>query len=123
MATRTDPKSFSRAELIKERDRLEAERQRIDAELAAQAKGHLQSLVDTFKMHLEENDFTLAEALSMLGGGKKTRAKRGTAKPPKVKDYEVGVTYKNPNNAEQKWVGGTKGPKPKWLKELLDGGR
>src|ERR1700704_4709564 len=96
MATKKEAlKQLSRADLIKERDRLEQERQRIDAEIAAQAKDQLKSLVDAFKVHLKENDFYLEDAMALLGG-KKARAKRGTVKTT-VKGYEKDVPYKNPN--------------------------
>jgi DNA-binding protein H-NS len=118
MATKTGKKS--RAELSKELDEL-AERQRvIEEELAASRDEELQSLVDTFKKHLDDNEFDLSEALKLLGV-KKTRAKRGSVvKAPK--DYVVGVTYKNPKGDET-WIGGSKGKKPKWLTDLLDAGR
>ncbi len=119
MATKTASKKLSRAELIQERSRLEIERQRIDAEIAAQSREDLQSLVDAFTMHLRENDFSLADALQLLRG-KKARGKRRIA-AEKVKGYEAGVTYKNPDG-DQSWVGGTKGPKPKWLTALLSSG-
>jgi DNA-binding protein H-NS len=112
-------KSLSRADLIKERDRLEEERQRIDAEIAAQEKDQLKSLVDAFKVHLKENDFSLEDAIVLLSGTK-ARAKRETA-APKITGYEKDVAYNNPNG-DQTWVGGTKGPKPKWLIELLSSG-
>lgn len=121
MATSAVPKKLSRTDLIKERERLEVERKRIDAEIAAQSEAELQGLVDAFKEHLAANDFSLKDALALLNGKTKARAKKGTASP-KVLAYEVGLTYKNPKGDET-WVGGTKGPKPKWLSALIEAGR
>lgn len=110
----------SRSELLKQLQDLEEQQAAIQAELEQTRADELQSLVDAFKRHLEDNEFDLSEALKLLGV-KKTRAKRGTAvKGPK--DYVPGVTYKNPKGDET-WVGGSKGKKPKWLTDLLDAGR
>ena len=114
-------KSASRPALLKKLEELEAQREQIEAELAATRIAELKGLVDAFKKQLAESDFELSEAVGLLGL-KKTRAKRGSsqAKPPK--GYEVGVTYKDPKG-DATWVGGTKGPQPKWLKDLIATGK
>jgi DNA-binding protein H-NS len=112
-------KKLSRADLIKERARLEAERDRIDAEIAAQAKAELQSLVDSFKEHLAANDFALSDALALLG--KKSTGKRGA---PKAKSRisgdkpKSGVTYKHPNTGEEWTAPAQLRRAKKWLQDL-----
>ena len=69
MATSTSSKSLSRVDLIKRREQLDAERVRLDAEIATQAKADLQNLVDQFKAHLKTGEFALADALVLLGAG------------------------------------------------------
>ena len=114
----TTRKKLTRAELIKERTRLEAERDRIDAEIRTQAKAELQSLVDAFKEHLKANDFALSDALALLG--KKMSAKRGTGKAKTSDDKpKSGVTYKNPGTGEE-WTAPEKLRRAKkWLEELV----
>jgi len=70
MATKTAPKKISRDELLKRREQIEAERVRIDADLAAQEKAELQAFVEKFKADLKKNGFELANALGLLGVGK-----------------------------------------------------
>lgn len=118
----TEPKkSVTRAGLLKKLEELEAQREQIVADLAAGKAAELKGLVDAFKNQLSECGFELSEALALLGP-KKTRAKRGTAQAKAVKGYEAGVTYKN-LKGDETWVGGTKGPQPKWLKDLLASGK
>ncbi len=38
------------------------------------------------------------------------------------KGFKVDTIYQDPNNAENRWIGGQPGPKPKWLRDLLDAG-
>ncbi len=116
-------KKLSRADLIKERARLEAERERIDAEIAAQAKAELQGLVDAFKEHLAANEFALSDALALLGVSKKAVGKRVGAKP-KAKSASadrpvVGVRYKHPQTGEE-WTAPEKLRRTKkWLEDLV----
>jgi len=116
-------KKLTRADLIKERARLEAERDRIDAEIAAQAKAELQSLVDTFKEHLAANDFALSDALALLGAGKKLAGKRGAAKTKtKAKATgdkpKSGTTYRHPTTGEE-WTAPEQLRRvKKWLQDL-----
>jgi DNA-binding protein H-NS len=118
----TDPKkTVPRTALLKKLQELEAQRIQIEAELEASRIAELKGLADAFKKQLADNKFDMSEALKHLGV-KKTRAKRGTGLAKSVKSYEVGVTYKNPKG-DATWVGGTKGPQPKWLKDLLAGGK
>ncbi len=118
----TEPKkSVTRAALLKKLEELDAQRSQIEADLAAGRAAELKGLVEAFKSQLSEGGFDLSEAVALLGP-KKTRAKRGTGQAKAVKGYEAGVTYKNPKGDET-WVGGTKGPQPKWLKDLLAGGK
>ena len=119
----TEPKkSVTRAALLKKLEELEAQREQIVADLAAGRAAELKGLVEAFKSQLSESGFDLSEAVALLGP-KKTRAnKRGTGQAKALKGYEAGVTYKNPKGDET-WVGGTKGPQPKWLKDLLAGGK
>lgn len=133
MATSTSKKS-SRADLVRQRDHLDAERIRIEAEISAQSQADLQALVDAFKEHLKANDFALNAALALLGVGKKTRAKRGTAKPKVANDKprtandkprtaddkpKAGVTYKHPKTGEE-WAAPVHLRRTKkWLGELV----
>ena len=120
MATSTSSKKFPLADLIKQRDHLDAERRRIEAEIAAQSKAELQGLVDAFKEHLRLNDFALNDALALLGTGKTVRAKRGTAKPKVATDKPLpGVTYRHPKTDEEWAAPANLRRVKKWLVELV----
>jgi DNA-binding protein H-NS len=110
-------KNLSRAELIKRREQLDAERARIDAEIAAHAQADLEALVEQFKAHLKTGDFALADALVLLGTGKKTRAKRGSAKPSDKPT--PGVTYKHPKTGDEWTAPANLRRVKKWLQELV----
>ena len=114
-------KTASRAALLKKLEDLAAQQLQIEAELEAGRAAELAALVDAFKAQLNEGEFSVDEALKQLGG-KKPRAKRGSGQAKTVKGYEAGVTYKNPKGDET-WTGGTKGPQPRWLKDLLAAGK
>ena len=120
MATKTASSSSSRADLIKRREQLEAERTRIDAELAAQAKADLKALVDAFKEHVKANHFDLSDALALLGVGKKARAKRGPASAKSSGERPTpGVTYKHPKTGDQWTAPANLRRVKKWLEELV----
>lgn len=120
MATSTASKKVSRADLIKQRERLDAERLRIDAEIAALSQADLRSLVNAFQDHLNANDFELADALALLGAGKKTRAKRGTAKAKAVGDKPTsGVTYRHPKTGDEWSAPANLRRAKKWLEDLV----
>jgi DNA-binding protein H-NS len=113
-------KNLSRAELIKRRQQLDAERTRLDAEIAAQARADLQALVEQFKAHLKTGEFALADALILLGAGKKTRAKKGTARAKAVADKPTpGVTYKHPKTGDEWTAPANLRRVKKWLQELV----
>jgi DNA-binding protein H-NS len=117
-----DPKkTASRSSLLKKLEELEAQRAQIEAELQAGRAAELAAVVDTFRKQLSGGGFALEEALKLLGQ-KKTRAKRGSGPVKAARGYEAGVTYKNPKGDET-WTGGTKGPQPKWLKDLIAAGK
>jgi hypothetical protein len=120
MATKTAPKKISRTELLKRREQIEAERVRIDADLAAQEKAELQAFVEKFKADLKKNGFELANALGLLGGGKKARAKRGSVKSKAVGDKPTpGVTYKHPKTGDEWTAPANLRRAKKWLQDLV----
>jgi len=122
MARKTTAKTASRAELLKRREQLEAERSRIDADLATQEQAELQSLVDKFKADLKKNNFELTNALALLGVAKKTRAKRGTAKAKVVGDKPTpGTTYKHPKTGDVWTAPANLRRAKKWLQDLVTG--
>jgi DNA-binding protein H-NS len=113
-------KNLSRAELIKRRQQLDAERARLDAEIAAQARADLQALVEQFKAHLKTGEFELADALALLGAGKKTHARKGSAKPKAIGDKPTpGVTYKHPKTGDVWTAPANLRRVKKWLQELV----
>ena len=120
MATSTASKNISRAELIKRREQLDAECSRVDAEIAAQARADLEALVEQFKAHLKTGEFALTDALALLGGGKKARAKRGTAKPKAAGDKPTpGVTYRHPKTGDEWTAPANLRRAKKWLQDLV----
>ena len=110
-------KNLSRADLVKRREQLDAERTRIDAEIAAQAQADLENLVEQFKAHLKTGEFALADALALLGAGKKARAKKGSAKPSDKPT--PGVTYKHPKTGDEWTAPANLRRVKKWLQELV----
>jgi len=120
MASSTRTKNLSRAELLKRRAQLDAERSRIDAEISAQSQAELHGLVEAFKKHLKENDFDLNDALALLGPGKKDRVKRGTVRSkPSTDRPKPGVTYRHPTTGEE-WAAPINLRRvKKWLVELV----
>lgn len=120
MVTSAASKSTPRAALLKQRDKLDAERRRIEAEIVAQSQAELQSLVDAFLEHLKANDFALSDALSLLGAGRKARAKPPGAKAKRVGDRpKPGVTYKHPKTGEEWSAPMNLRRVKKWLVELV----
>jgi DNA-binding protein H-NS len=113
MATKTATKKVSRVELLKQRER-------IDAEIAAQYRTELQGLVEQFKAHLKTGEFELSDALALLGAGKKTHAKGGIAKAKSIHDKpKPGSTYKHPKTGEE-WTAPVNLRRvKKWLQELV----
>ena len=113
-------KNLSRADLIKRREQLDAERARLDAEIAAQAQADLLALVEQFKAHLKTGEFDLGDALALLGAGTKTRAKKATAKAKGPGDKPIsGMTYRNPKTGEVWEAPGNLRRAKKWLQELV----
>ena len=120
MATGAASKTTPRAALLKQRDQLDAERRRIEAEIVAQSQADLQDLVNAFLKHLKDNDFALADALRLLEAGRKTRAKRGSAKVKGVADRpRPGVTYAHPKTGEEWSAPVNLRRVKKWLVELV----
>ena len=115
-------KNISRADLIKRREQLDAERTRLDAEIAAQAQADLSALVEQFKAHLKAGDFALSDALALLNAGTKMRAKKGSAKPKASGDKPTpGVTYKHPKTGDEWTAPANLRRVKKWLQELVVG--
>ena len=116
MATKAAPKNLSRSDLIKQRDQL-------DTVIKERYQAELKILVDAFKAHLATGEFKLADALALLKVGKKTYAKRGTAKAKAVGDKPVaGVTYKNPATSEEWTAPANLRRTKKWLDDLVKSG-
>ena len=82
--------------------------------------GELKSLVNKLVEDAGALGFTVADIKAMLKDGPSKKAAKTTTS--KVKDYIEGVTYKDPAS-DQSWTGGTKGPRPKWLRLLIDSGK
>jgi DNA-binding protein H-NS len=81
--------------------------------------GELKALVDKLVQDAEAHGFTVADIKAMLKDSPSKKAAKTTTS--KVKDYIEGVTYKDPASV-QTWTGGTKGPRPKWLRLLIESG-
>jgi DNA-binding protein H-NS len=112
MATKTAAKKISRVQLLKQRER-------IDAEIAAEYQTELQGLVEQFKAHLKTGEFELSDALALLGAGKKTRAKRGSKAKSVGDKPKSGSTYKHPKTGEE-WTAPVNLRRvKKWLQELV----
>jgi DNA-binding protein H-NS len=107
---------LSRAELLEKKDRLDADRQKLESEIAAAHDAELASLVDAFKHHLAVNQFRLEDALSLLApnAGARGRAKLKVSKP----GYVPGTTYRHPHSGET-WTAKKRGATIKWLRELI----
>jgi len=112
-----DAKTQSRAQLLKRQQELQAEQKAIEDALEANRMSELHGLVDAFKGHLKSNDFTLDEALKLLGV-KKGRAARGTGtkKVPESLDKdgkkpEAGSTYKHSSWSAPWTATGKRSPK------------
>ena len=107
-------KNLSRAELINQREQ-------IDAAIAAKYQGELQVLVEQFRAHLKTGEFELTDALALLGAGRKTRAKHGSAKPKAAADKPMsGVTYRHPKTGDEWTAPANLRRVKKWLAELVD---
>ena len=82
--------------------------------------GELKTLVDKLVQDADALGFTVSDIKAMLKDGPSKKAAKPTTS--KVKDYIEGVTYKDPAS-DQTWTGGTKGPRPKWLRTLIESGK
>ncbi|HEY4069830.1 MAG TPA: H-NS family nucleoid-associated regulatory protein [Burkholderiaceae bacterium] len=107
---------LSRAELLKRKEQLDADRQNLESELAAAHDAELASLVEAFKHHLAVNQFKLEDALSLLApnGAARGRSRLTVSKP----GYVPGTTYRHPHSGAV-WTAKTRGATIKWLRELL----
>ena len=77
-------------------------------------------MVEQFKAHLKTGEFALADALALLGAGKKTRAKRRTAKPKAVGDKpKPGITYRHPKTGDEWTAPANLRRAKKWLQDLV----
>lgn len=113
MATKTVTKPVSRAELIKQRELL-------DKAIADGYQADTQAAVDAFVAGLKKSGIDLGDALTLLGVGKKTRAKRGTAKPKATGDKpKPGLTYKDPKTGEEWTAPANLRRAKKWLQDLV----
>lgn len=113
MATKIATKPVSRADLIKKRDL-------IDKAIAKGYQAETQAAVDAFVAGLEKSGIALSDALNLLGVGKKTRAKRGTAKPRATGDKPMpGATYKHPKTGEEWTAPANLRRAKKWLQDLV----
>lgn len=85
----------------------------------------IKTLVNGWKLKAEQQGIAINELIAEMqtylpadhSSDAKTRAPRGSV----VKDekaYVKGVTYKNPSGSET-WIGGTKGPRPPWLRDQV----
>ena len=110
------------SDLLTQIHTLAKQQKQLETALVKSQNAELKKLVGEFKKNLKAGQLSIDDAVALLAGPKKRRAKRGSkqAKAPKL--YETGVTYKRPRGSET-WVGGTKGRQPAWLKELLAAGR
>jgi DNA-binding protein H-NS len=82
--------------------------------------GELKTLVNKLVEDAGALGFTVADIKAMLKDGPSKKAAKTTTS--KVKDYVEGVTYKDPAS-DKTWTGGTKGPRPTWLRTLLESGK
>lgn len=62
------------------------------------------------------NERVLEEVRKALKLNVTKRIQNATVKV-KLQGWEKGVTYYNPENQNENWVGGKKGPKPDWLEK------
>ena len=82
--------------------------------------GELKTLVEKLVQDAEALGFTVSDIKTLLQDGSSKKAAKTRAS--KVKDYIEGVTYQDPAS-DQTWTGGTKGPRPKWLRMLIESGK
>jgi DNA-binding protein H-NS len=110
----------TRKEMIEMLADLDRQTQQIKAALQAKVQQDLKILVESFKKELSENQFSLDQALELLGVENKIQPKKGSSSKAS-KGYKKGAKYKNPAGS-QVWIGGSKGRRPEWLQILLDSG-
>lgn len=81
--------------------------------------GELKTLVNKLVQEADALGFTESDIKAMLKDGPSKKAAKSTTS--KVKDYIEGVTYKDPASANT-WTSGTRGPRPAWLRKLIESG-
>ena len=79
----------------------------------------LKVLADGYAKKVQAAGFSIEEAIAALKPYGKTRAPRGS-KAKVAKPYEKGVTYVNPANKSETWVGGSKGRMKPWLRTIIE---
>ena len=76
-------------------------------------------LIDRFLSDAKASQFSVDELIAKIQkkqGLKPSKGHRkGSASVISPTGYQKNVTYVNPQNPTDTWMGGTKGPKPKWL--------
>lgn len=81
----------------------------------------LKTLVNGWVMKAEAIGYSFQEVIDELQSrlpAARKRAPRGSL-PKEPKPYFMGTVYKNPNGPD-KWVGGSKGRQPPWLRDLVE---
>lgn len=85
-------------------------------------QNELRVLVNDWKQKADQCEFSISDVLKEFKlhlpepeTGRKSSMKVPTSKE---KGYTSGVSYKDPDSKDQ-WTGGSKGPRPIWLKKLI----
>ena len=100
-----------------------AEIRQLEANAKEKRGAEIADLIAAFKADCIKLDLPILDAVALLtpkSGPVKDTEKKSSKKIATQKPIPS-LTYKNPNGDEA-YVGGTKGPRPKWLRDLLDAG-
>lgn len=82
----------------------------------------LKLIVDACVKQANDMGFTADDVVALIKGDKGSKPARTVNRNKPPQQYVDGVVYRSADK-QRTWIGGSKGAKPGWLRDLLAGGK